>query len=264
MNSMENQKIDYLKEDPIIPNQQIALVSMVEPKNSKMLKNRESFFATRFLKGFLEEYTQALTYKIQNGEEKLTDIIREKLDISYDNIKNKYYEFQALSLDKLEEEFTKKHNKNQEPVITGFKVRGTFPNQLVAAQKAKELNTLETFANIFAVEVGKWTPYCPINTDNITPEYANEELNNLVKSKIDEVEKQKIIFEQEKINKMNKIAEENERKKALNAKEQANVEEVNFEDIVEEIEKEDPKTKQIKKQIKKPKKNRRKKNKKRN
>ena len=71
---MNGQKIDYLKEDASIPGQQIALVSFVEPTNNRLLKNRESFFATRFLKGFLEEYTQALTYKIENGEEKVNDI----------------------------------------------------------------------------------------------------------------------------------------------------------------------------------------------
>ena len=246
---MENKQIDYLKEDPVLPGQTIALVSMVEPKNSRLLMNRESFFATRFLKGFLEEYTQALTYKIKNGEEKLTDIIKEKLDISYENVKNQYYEFQKLSLDKLEQEFTKEQNTNAEPTITGFKVRGVFPNQMVAAQKAKELNTYEPFANIFAIEVGKWTPYCPLNDNDITPEYAEEKLNDLVKSKISEADKAKIAFEENKLKQMKLIAEENERKKRENEenkeenkeeeKEETQIEEINDEDLLEILEEDD-------------------------
>lgn len=252
------QKIDYLKEDPVIPNQSIALVSMVEPTNSRMLMNRESFFATRFLKGFLEEYTQALTYKIQKGEDQLTDVIREKLDISYDNVKKQYYEFQKLALDQLEQEFNKEHNTNAEPTITGFKVRGVFPNQMVAGQKAKELHAYESFANIFAIEVGKWTPYCPMNDNEVTPEYAEEKLNDLVKAKISETDKAKIDFEEQKIRKMNAIAEENERKKAAaKAAEEAQTQEVNDEDLLEILESDNEEEKSAPKPAKKNRRRRR-------
>ena len=246
MNST-NQKIDYLREDPELPGQSIALVSMIEPTNSRMLMNRESLFATRFLKGFLEEYTQALTYKIENGEDKLTDIIKQKLDISYENVKNQYYEFQKLSLADLESEFNKTQNPNAEPTVTGFKVRGVFPNQLVAAQKAKELQVYEQFSNIFALPVGKWVPYCPMNSNDITPEYQEEALNDLVKQKIEESDKAKIKFEEDKIRRMEAIAKENEKQKAQNKalmeleapKETAETLEINDEDLLEILESDD-------------------------
>ena len=107
MDSMMNQEqtIDYLREDAPIPGQKFACVSVVEPTNSDVLMNRESFFATRFLKGFVEEYKQALEYSIKEGEDKVNDIIAAKLDISYDNIKNSYYEFQKLSMEQLQSEW---------------------------------------------------------------------------------------------------------------------------------------------------------------
>jgi len=273
MNST-NQKIDYLKEDQEIPGQSIALVSMVEPTNSRMLMNRESLFATRFLKGFLEEYTQALTYKIENGEDKLTDMIKEKLDISYENIKNQYYEFQKLSLAELESEFNKTQNTNGEPTVTGFKVRGVFPNQLVAAQKAKELQVAEQFSNIFALPVGKWVPYCPMNSNDITPEFQEEALNDLVKSKIAEADKAKIAYEEDKMRRMEAIAEENEKQKAQNkslmeleAPKEEKVEtlEINDEDLLEILESDDEeeKPKKQKKTMKKNKRKQRKNNKRR-
>jgi hypothetical protein len=250
----EEQKIDYLKEDPKIPSQNVALVSMVEPTNSRLLLNRESFFATRFLKGFLEEYTQALTYKVQHPEEELTDIVKSKLDISYESIKNHYYEFQKLALDKLEEEFNKEHNKNAEPTITGFKVRGVFPSTIAAGQKAKELHTYEPFANIYAIEVGRWTPYCPLNDNEITPEYAEEKLNDLVKAKISETDKAKIDFEEQKIRRMNKIAEENEAKKSA---QEAETKEVNDEDLLEILESDNDEEKPAPKPVKKNRRRRR-------
>jgi len=264
MNST-NQKIDYLKEDQEIPGQSIALVSMVEPTNSRMLMNRESLFATRFLKGFLEEYTQALTYKIENGEDKLTDMIKEKLDISYENIKNQYYEFQKLSLAELESEFNKTQNTNGEPTVTGFKVRGVFPNQLVAAQKAKELQVAEQFSNIFALPVGKWVPYCPLNDNDVTPEFQEEKLNELVKSKIAEADKAKIAYEEDKIRRMEAIAEENEKQKSQNKalmeseapkEEQVETVEINDEDLLEILESDDEEEKP--KKVKKSNKNKRK------
>ena len=263
MNPMENQTVDFLRVDPTLPGQQVALISMVEPKNSKLLMNKESFIATRFLKSFIEEYKQVLEYKCKEGEDKLTDEMNAKLDISYENIKDKYYSFQSLTSAKLEEEFESKYNTNNEPTITGLKIRGTFPNKMVAAQKAKELNSYEKFANIYAVDVGTWVPYCPVDTVSITPEYAEEKLNDLVKGKVDEAAKQKVEFEQRKIIKMNKMAEENDAQKAANkAADQVEKTEVNESDLLEILEEEEvkPTPQKAKKQQKK--KNRRRNNKK--
>lgn len=234
--SQMNQKIDYLKEDKEIAGQSIALVSMVEPTNSRMLMNREAFFATRFLKGFIEEYKQALVYTTLNPEAEVSDIVKSRLDISYENIKQHYYDFQKTSLDKLETEFTKEQNPNQEPTITGFKVRGVFPNQLVAKAKAQELQATEQWSDIFAIPVGKWCPYLPMNMEAIKPEYQEPALNELVREKIKEVEKAKLKFDEDKRVSMAKIAAEEELRKeknrlALEEEQKVSVEEVNDEDL---------------------------------
>ena len=135
---MEEKKIDYLKEDPEVPNQQIALVSMIEPQNSRMLMNKESFLATKFIDKFLKDYIQARDYINKEGEDKMTDIIKEKLDLSYENVRDRYYDWKKISLNDHEKEFDKKYNENREPTVTGFKVRGAYPNILVAKEKAKD------------------------------------------------------------------------------------------------------------------------------
>ena len=240
---MENKKIDYLREDPEIPNQHIALVSMIEPQNSRMLMNKEAFLATKFIDNFIKEYIQAYEYKLKEGEEKLTDIIKEKLDLSYENIRDRYYDFKNISLEEHEKEFDKKYNQNREPTVTGFKVRGTFPNLLVAKTKAKELNAFEPFADIYMIEVGKWTPYCPLNTNDIKAEYANEKLNELVNSKMKAHEKAKLDFEEDKARKMKLIEEENENRKKeneeikkLEQEQEPEVEEINDEDLLDLLE----------------------------
>lgn len=234
---MENsEKIDYLKEDPTIPGQEVALISFVEPQEKRLLKNRESFFATRFLKGFIEEYKQALEYQFKNPDAEVTEEIKEKLDISYENIKTQYYNYQKFNLTKLDEEFDKKQNENKVPTVTGFKVRGVYPNQLVTSTKAKELQALEPAINVYCIPVGKWIPYCPLNEQEVNAEYKESQLNELLGKKEDnhlksELEfnhrKSELLKKAEEEKKLSKIEEETETKKY----------EVKVDEIVDELNK---------------------------
>lgn len=192
------EKIDYLREDPVITGQEVALISFVEPKEKKLLKNRESFFATRFLKGFIEEYKQALEYQMKNPEKELTDEVKENLDISYENIKGKYYEYQKFNLQQLDQEFDSKYNDNKVPTVTGFKVRGVYPNQLITKTKAQELQHYEPAINVYCIPVGKWIPYCPLNDQEIDSEYQETELNEILKKKEDEYLKKELEFNHRK------------------------------------------------------------------
>ena len=227
---MENQKVDYLKEDPVIPGQEVVLISFVEPQQKRLLKNRESFFATRFLKGFVEEYKQALEYQLKNPEKELTEEVKSKLDITYENIKDKYYSYQKYNLTKLDEEYDKEYNKDKVPTVTGFKVRGTFPNQLVTGQKVKELQRLEPAINVFCAPVGKWIPYCPLNEEEVESEYREEQLNELLKKKEDEHLKSELEFNHRKSELLKKAEEE----KLAKIEEG---EEVKVEEIVDELQK---------------------------
>lgn len=225
------EKVDYLKEDPVIPGQEVALISFVEPQEKRLLKNRESFFATRFLKGFIEEYKIAVENTTKNPDMEITPEIQEKLDISYENIKSRYYDFLKFNLTELDEEFDKNHNENKVPTVTGFKVRGTYPNQLVTKGKARELQALEPAINVYCVPVGKWIPYCPLNEQQVEAEYQEEQLNEILKKKEDEHVKQELEFNQRKMD-LQKKAEE----KKLEAIEEEK-DEVKVEEIIDEIEK---------------------------
>lgn len=226
-----SEKVDYLKEDPVISGQEVALVSFVEPKEKRLLLNKESFFATRFLKGFAEEYKQALEYQLTNPDAELTDEIKQKLDITYENIKSKYYEYQSFNLTELEQEFDKKYNENKVPLVTGFKVRGVYPNQLVTKSKAQELQRYEPAINVFCIPVGKWVPYCPLNDQEVESEYQLDELNELLKKKEDEHVKKELEFEHRKGDMIKKIEKENKEKKK---------DDVLVEEIFDELEKEEP------------------------
>ena len=233
---MEAQKIDYLKEDPVIPGQEVALISFVEPKNARLLQNKEAFIATNFITHFLETYEKTQKYQEEHQEEELTDELKETLDRSYPSILRQYYEYQKFNLSTLENAFNKEHNKNKEPTVTGFKVRGVYPTQLVTKSKAEELQRYEPAINVFCIPVGKWIPYCPLNDQEVEAEYQTETLNKLVKRKEDEMEKRNVDYEERKFRLKKKNEEENRLKKEkLEEKNNDSEDEVQVEEILDEL-----------------------------
>ena len=234
---MEAQKVDYLKEDPVISGQEVALISFVEPKNARLLQNKESFIASNFLTHFLTTYKKTEEYQKEHPEEELTEELKKTLDTSYKNVQEQYYSYQKFNLSTLETAFDKKHNENKEPTVTGFKVRGVYPSQLVTKSKAEELQSFEPAINVFCIPVGKWIPYCPLNDQEVEADYQMDQLNTLVQGKTDEKAKQDVDYAERTFRLKKKNEEENKLKKLKNEEEKNNDsdEEIQVEEILDEL-----------------------------
>lgn len=91
--------------------------------------------------------------------------------------------------------------------LTGVKVRGVFNELDEAHDFAKKLQSVDPLHNIFVGEVGKWLAYDPDpnSKEAGSPEYANEELNKIMKAHLESNEKSKLFHEHHK----NKQAREN-------------------------------------------------------
>ena len=84
--------------------------------------------------------------------------------------------------------------------LSGIKVRGCFETYDKACEHAKKLQSVDPNFNVFVGEVGKWLAFDP-NPDSEyvkDSEYANEELNNMMKSYLENQEKAKLFHEQRK------------------------------------------------------------------
>lgn len=84
--------------------------------------------------------------------------------------------------------------------LCGIKVRGCFETYEKACEHAKKLQSVDSYFNVFVGEVGKWLAYDP-NPDSEyvkDSEYANEELNNMMKNYLENQEKAKLFHEQRK------------------------------------------------------------------
>ena len=100
--------------------------------------------------------------------------------------------------------------------LTGIKVKGSFADYDQACKFAKQEQN--SHFNVYVGEVGKWLPFDP-NPDSKSagdPEYANKELNNLMKKYKDNQEKVNMAHQERKEWMINKSRLENLKKKKEN------------------------------------------------
>ena len=102
-------------------------------------------------------------------------------------------------------------SKENQTSLLGLKVRGVFDDYDVACKKAKELQEMDQAFHVFVGEVGKWLPYDPDPDSEYVKnsEYANEELNNIMKNYLINQEKAKVYHEKRKFEMSRKNLEEN-------------------------------------------------------
>lgn len=91
-------------------------------------------------------------------------------------------------------------DKENKLTLSGIKIRGVFENYEMACDHAKKLQTVDPYFNVFVGEMGKWLPFDP-NPDSKAvrdSEYANEQLNSMMKSYMENQEKANVYHEQRK------------------------------------------------------------------
>jgi hypothetical protein len=104
---------------------------------------------------------------------------KEQKDITVGTLAEEYDDFMFAAQTKLEEEF---HAKNDfRTTIRGVKVRGVYSSEVEAAARAKRLQKLDPHFNIYAGAVGKWLAWDPNPNKIADQEYAEDQLNMLMK-----------------------------------------------------------------------------------
>jgi len=91
-------------------------------------------------------------------------------------------------------------DKDNKTTLSGIKIRGAFSKYEEACEHCKKLQAIDPAFNVFVGEMGKWLPFDP-NPDSQAvkdSEYANEELNKMMKSYLENQEKAKLYHEQRK------------------------------------------------------------------
>ena len=213
---MAEDREDFLDEDPEISGQKFVLLSFISPE--KVLARKDLFFFEQFLKDyevqwktknlekFLADQVLAFNNKLDAEANKLLEkglgdqaeicrasrvaidvtiaayqefVKQNQKDITSTTIKEAYDDFFYKNSKKLEDEFYAKNNFHT--TVRGLKVRGVYGQQEEAVARSKKLQRNDKVHNIFVGEVGKWLPWDPEPKDIKEQEYAEEQLNQLMK-----------------------------------------------------------------------------------
>jgi hypothetical protein len=207
---------DFLEEDPEISGQKFVLLSFLSPE--KVLANKNLFLFNKFLEVYeflartksMEEYLMKTVSEV-NAK---IDAEADKMDahdlsgaatllrgsrIRMDTLMSEYQDFvkvhqKELKESKLKEnfdDFLYQHKAKLEDeffaanefrtTVRGLKVRGTYGSQAEAVARSKKLQRVDPLHNIFVGEVGKWLPWDPEPNDIAEQEYAEDQLNTLMK-----------------------------------------------------------------------------------
>lgn len=229
-------KEDFLEEDPEIRSQKFVLLSFLSPES--VLDNKDQYFFGEFVKQYeidykirnLETYLVSvvrgvndnLTTEADRLEAASPDLSgaallcrKGRLDMAsilqtYHNfvkendktikkttIKEAYDDFLFKQQAKLEDDFFQKNEFRTS--IRGLKVRGVTGTHGEAVAMAKKLQRSDAIHNIFLGEVGKWLPWDPKPHQVQDQEYAEDQLNQLMKRyKDNEEARDKFMTEQRK------------------------------------------------------------------
>ena len=228
---------DFLEEDVEIPGQKFCLLSFLSPE--KVLANKDVYMFGQFVKSYefqsrtknletylmktanevnekLEAEANALDAKDLSGAantcrnsklrvDKLMDdfhqfVKKNERELKESKLKEAYDDYLFTNKAKLEDEF---YAKNEfRTTMRGLKVRGVYASQAEAVARSKKLQRQDTLHNIFVGEVGKWLPWDPEPAEVSEQEYADEQLNTLMK-KYKETEEARELFQREQRGRVN-------------------------------------------------------------
>jgi hypothetical protein len=207
---------DFLAEDPEISSQKFVLLSFLSPE--KILAQKDVFMFNKFLhdydlqwktsklEAWMGQQLQSVNTRLENLAGSLDKVdlsgaaveVRNSLlrvdrfveefqqytrknmsELTQSEIKKEYEDFLFKNSEALEEEFFKLNDFHT--TIRGIKVRGVFASEAEASMKAKRLQKSDPTFNIYQGSVGKWMAWEPDPNRVKDQEYANEELNSLMK-----------------------------------------------------------------------------------
>ena len=246
----ENEKTEvYLEADKEIPGQHYVALSFISP--TKILKNKEIFMLSEFLKDYevqykiksMEGFVMSEVKKIQEAASKIQDVLENLAlkkdemikveDISgalmvlkgarnglttdvaddlKDYVKEHVREFKEPEIQEAYDTFLFKNKKKLEDdffaqnsfrtTVQGIKVRGVFDTYAEAEHRCKTLQKIDPSFNVYVGQVGFWLPWDPEPSDIANQEYADEQLNTLMKKYKENEQKRDELYAENKIKRM--------------------------------------------------------------
>ena len=115
-------------------------------------------------------------------------------------IQEAYDTFLFKNKKKLEDEFFAQNSFRT--TVQGIKVRGVFDTYGEAEHRCKTLQKIDPSFNVYVGQVGFWLPWDPEPSDIANQEYADEQLNTLMKKYKENEQKRDELYNENKLKRM--------------------------------------------------------------
>lgn len=200
-------EVDYLDEDKPIRGQNFALVSFVSPED--VLNKKEVFYFDKFLTDFSKNLVtlyQTLVEKYPEDKEIFAQV-KENHSYLFDSkeLQEQYRFFLSQNTETLDKEFLE--SNDFQTCVRGFKIRGVFDTMKEAQVRADVLKRMGDKFDIFVAQVGCWCPWSPNPESLSDQEYAETQLNTLMKKYKENMTLRDELFQQRKDEKVQRATE---------------------------------------------------------
>jgi hypothetical protein len=172
---------DYLDEDKPIRNQNFSCLSFISPES--VIDNKNVFFFHEFIKDFSNKMEELFTnlkekYKKENSS---IDSLKDYYEYIFDQklLQTQFEFFVQENSSKLENDYLEKNDFQTS--MRGVKVRGVYETLKEAQVRSEVLKRLDKNHNIYIGQVGCWLPFDPHPNNIENQEYAETQLNTLMK-----------------------------------------------------------------------------------
>jgi hypothetical protein len=214
--------VDYLDEDPEVPTQKYCIVSFLSPE--KIVKQKHEFMVEEFVKFMdydwkikgLEHFMAFLSKKYSlKVEDLMADSVeftkvREK-EIRETNVPEQWQVFLLKNEKTLQETYD--NSVGFRTNVRGVKIRRAFATVEEAQVMAKVFQRKYPKDNLYIGKVGAWLPWDP--SEHLMPEveYAEKELNELMRRYRENESNKEMFFAEEREAKIKAQKAENEARK---------------------------------------------------
>lgn len=175
---------DFLDQDDPIRGQKYVCLSFISPED--VIKNKETFFFSRFLSAFSTDLAEFFTNTAERFKDdaSMRDMIaslKDRYDYLFnaEALESEYNFFKETNHESIEDAYHKLNNFRT--TIRGIKVRGTYDTLPEATRRAEVVKKKDPAFHVYVAEVGCWCPWSPYPEHIENQEYAETQLNTLMK-----------------------------------------------------------------------------------
>lgn len=195
---VNTKEVDYLDEDKPIRGQNFCLLSFISPED--VLINKEVYYFSKFLGNFgkdMKTLLEGISAKYPDSKELIDTIQTNHAYIFNEKELNEQFNFfKSVNGNDIEAQFHK--DNNFRTTMRGIKVRGVFDTIEEAKNRSELLKRMDNKFNIYIAQVGCWCPWSPNPEALENQEYAETQLNTLMKEYKKNMDDKDVVFEQRK------------------------------------------------------------------